>query len=294
MGKYATGIKNFYVAKQLTDTAGVGATYDTPVKLSEAVSASVEPNVATGRLPGDNRIVATASKFNYATVNITSTSLTAQDEVLVFGKTLGADGVLKSKGEIPYVAFGFEVTFNDASSEFWWLLKGKFQEPSHSKNTQGDSIEFSQPSISGEFIPRDFDEEWKFVGNEGNTGFETITADNWFNAVYEPNPDTTAPTITVSPLDAATGVAATTTIEWTFSEEIKQEDVHDGNFYLMDVSGNEVMGVLSTNVGNMIVTLTPDASLSATTDYTAVASKNVRDLGGNNLASTEITNFTTI
>ncbi|MDC3412526.1 major tail protein [Terrihalobacillus insolitus] len=186
MGKYATGLKNFHVAKQLTDNKTDGVTYDTPVKLSEAVSASVEPNVATGRLPGDNRIVATDTKFNYATVNITSTSLTAEDEVLLFGKTMGSDGVLKSKGNIPYVAFGYEVTFNDGSSEFWWLLKGKFQEPSNSKNTQGDSIEFSQPSISGEFIPRDFDEEWKFVGNESNAGF--TAGATWFDAVYVPTP----------------------------------------------------------------------------------------------------------
>lgn len=291
MGKYATGIKNFHVAKQVTDKAGVGATYDIPVKLSEAVSASVEPNVATGRLPGDNRIVATASKFNYATVNITSTSLTAEDEVLIFGKTLGADGVLKSKGEIPYVAFGFEVTFNDGSSEFWWLLKGKFQEPSHSKNTQGDSIEFSQPSISGEFIPRDFDEEWKFVGNESNTGFDS--AATWFNDVYEPNPDTTAPTVTVSPADGSTTVATTTDVVWTFNEAIKSADVNDGNFYLMDSLGTLVDGALTQSVDEATVTFAPTAALNSAMDYTAVASKNVRDLAGNNLANTEVTNFAT-
>jgi phi13 family phage major tail protein len=179
---YATGLKNFHFAPLLTDDE-LGATYDTPVKLSEAVSVSVEPNVATGRLFGDNRTVATASKFNYATVNINATSLSAEDEVLLFGKTLGTDGVLKSVGEAPYGAFGFEVTMDDGTSEFWWLLKGKFQEPSRSQNTATDSIEFGTPTVAGEFIPRESDGEWKFVGSESNTDF--TAGATWFNAVYE-------------------------------------------------------------------------------------------------------------
>lgn len=183
---YATGLKNFHFAKQLTDEEGVGATYDAPQKLSEAISASVEPNVATGRLFGDNRAVATASKFNYATVTINATSLSAEDEVLILGKSLGTDGVLKSKGEAPYGAFGFEVTMDDGTSEFWWLLKGKFQEPSRTNNTSTDSIEFGTPTVVGEFIPREFDEEWKFVGSEGNTGFNA--AATWFDDVFTPTP----------------------------------------------------------------------------------------------------------
>lgn len=182
---YATGLKSFHYAI-LTDDADTGATYETPVELSEAVSAGVEPNVATGRLFGSNRTVATASKFNYATVTIGTTNLSAEDEAALLGKTLGTDGVLKSKGNAPYVAFGYEVTMDDGSSEFWWLLKGKFQEPSRTNNTATDSIEFAQPSIVGEFIPRDFDEEWKFVGNEDNTDF--ASGATWFDSVYQPTP----------------------------------------------------------------------------------------------------------
>ncbi|MCG1029312.1 phage tail protein [Virgibacillus halodenitrificans] len=182
---YAIGLKNFHYAL-LTDDSSTGATYETPVKLAEAVTAGVEPNVSTGRLPGDDRVVSTASRFNYATVTINTTKLPAKDEAALLGKKLGSDGVLRSKGEAPYVAFGYEVSMDDGTSEFWWLLKGKFQEPSRSSNTSGDSIEYSTPTIVGEFIRREFDEEWKFVGNEENNGF--TSAATWFNDVYKPTP----------------------------------------------------------------------------------------------------------
>jgi phi13 family phage major tail protein len=184
---YATGLRNFHFAKQLTDEP-TGSTYETPVKLSEGVSVSVEPNIASGRLFGDNRAVATASKFNYATVNINPTKLTPEEEALLLGKTLDTDGVLKDNGgQAPYGAFGFEVTMDDGTSEYWWLLKGKFQEPSRTNNTATDSIEFGTPTLVGEFIQRESDGEWKFVGADSNTGF--TAGATWFDAVYqEPTP----------------------------------------------------------------------------------------------------------
>ncbi|MBP1950297.1 major tail protein [Virgibacillus litoralis] len=289
---YENGLKNFHYAI-LTDDSDSGATYDTPVKLAEAVTAGVEPSIATGRLYGDNKVVSNASKFNYATVTITTTKLPAKDEAALLGKTLGSDGVLRSRGNAPYVAFGYEVTLDDGTSEFWWILKGKFQEPSRTKNTGTDSIEYGQPSIVGEFIRRDFDEEWKFTGNEGNAGFETVTADDWFNSVYEPNPDTTAPTVTTAPDDDATAVAITTDVIWTFDEAIRSADVNDGNFYLMDSLGTVVDGSLTQSTDETTVTFTPTTDLNSAMDYTAVASKNIRDLAGNNLANTEVTNFAT-
>ncbi|UFT98091.1 hypothetical protein KO561_12855 [Radiobacillus kanasensis] len=182
---YAVGLKNFHYAI-LTDDASTGATYEAPAKLAEAVNVAVEPNIATGRLFGDNSVVSTSSKFNYAGVTIGTTKLPAKDEAALLGKTLGSDGVLRSKGVAPYVAFGYEVEMDDGSSEFWWLLKGKFQEPSRTQNTGTDSIEYGQPTIVGEFIRRDFDKEWKFVGNEENIGF--TAGATWFGSVYQPTP----------------------------------------------------------------------------------------------------------
>lgn len=183
---YAIGLKNFHFAP-LTSDDETGAVYESPMGLSEAISVSVEPNVATGKLHGSNRVVATASAFTSANVTINATTVTAEEEAMLLGKTVDTDGVLKDKGGTPpYGAFGFEVTMEDGSSEFWWLLKGKFQEPSRTSNTSTDSIEFGTPSISGEFIKRNYDTEWKFVGNENNESF--ANGATWFESVYKKTP----------------------------------------------------------------------------------------------------------
>lgn len=183
MGKYLTGLKNFHVAELLTDEKGVPTTYDVVKPLSEAISVSVTPNVATGQLHGDNEVVDTASKFNSAEVAINVTSMTATDEAILYGRTIDTDGTIGSKGTIPYLALGYEATYSDDTSEFWWLYKGKFQEATRSYNTQNDSVEYQTPTVNGTFIRRRFDSEWK-----RNSGPDFTDGPIWFDEVYERTP----------------------------------------------------------------------------------------------------------
>ncbi len=106
--------------------------------------------------------------------------------------------------------------------------------------------------------------------------------------------DTIAPVVSsVSPTDAATTVAVTTTVEWTFSEPIQERDITSGNFNLVDASGTEVSGSLAYDKGTNKVIFTPDVDLSSLTTYLAFASGEVRDLAGNKMGSNYRTNFET-
>ncbi|WP_171628984.1 Ig-like domain-containing protein [Paenibacillus plantarum] len=106
--------------------------------------------------------------------------------------------------------------------------------------------------------------------------------------------DTTPPTVTTSPTDAATAVVVTANFVWTFSKAIRPSVVNGSNFYVMKGSdGTLVPGTLSINGAKTVVTFDPTANLTATTDYVAVCSSNVKDLFGNALAANNITNFTT-
>lgn len=108
--------------------------------------------------------------------------------------------------------------------------------------------------------------------------------------------DTTAPTISsVTPADGATGVAkaATTVVVWAFSEAIRSEDVTAERFFVHDDSGNVKAGTLSVNGAGTEVTFTPGAAWAATTDFHAVVVAGVRDVAGNRLAATSVTQFTT-
>lgn len=108
--------------------------------------------------------------------------------------------------------------------------------------------------------------------------------------------DTTAPTISSSvPADGATGVAkaVSTTFSWTFSEPVRSEDINDKHFFITDDSGNVKAGALTTNATNDVVTFTPGTAWAATTKYLATCVKGVKDVGGNELAATDVRDFTT-
>lgn len=106
--------------------------------------------------------------------------------------------------------------------------------------------------------------------------------------------DTTAPTVTMSPLDGATGVVVSANITWTFDEPIRSEDVTSRNFYVYkaDGAGGAVAGALTVDAANRVVTFNPTSNLAAATAYVAVCNY-VRDTAGNALAAREWTNFTT-
>lgn len=103
--------------------------------------------------------------------------------------------------------------------------------------------------------------------------------------------DTAAPTVTVSPLDAATGVAVSANVVWTFNEAIRSEDVTARNFFVVKSDGTAVAGALSVNADNTVVTFDPTSNLTAAAAYVAVCNY-VRDTAGNAIAAREVTNFT--
>lgn len=105
--------------------------------------------------------------------------------------------------------------------------------------------------------------------------------------------DTTAPTVSsVSPADAATGVAVSANVVWTFSEAITADDVDSEHFFVSTADGSVIAGALSHN-GTDTVTFNPTSNLAGSTAHIAVAVAGVRDLAGNKLAATSVTNFTT-
>lgn len=106
--------------------------------------------------------------------------------------------------------------------------------------------------------------------------------------------DTTPPAVSsVSPTDAATGVAVNTTVEWTFSEPIQMRDITAGNFNVVDASGSEVAGSLAYDKGTNKVIFTPDSDLASLTTYLAFVSGEVKDLAGNKMGSNYRTSFET-
>lgn len=181
MGNYTVGLKNVYFAELKAD-----GTYETPVKLSEAISASITPNYTITTLYGDDRAVAVANALGDIDIQINTTDLSVADYNLLMGTTSNTDGVIEdsSNDVSPYGALGFELPFESGGSRLYWYYKGKFQPPASTHNTKAGSPEFQTPTITGKFVSRE-DGKWR-ARYDSVAETPTTVATNWFTAVYAP------------------------------------------------------------------------------------------------------------
>ena len=110
------------------------------------------------------------------------------DLAAILGQTQDEDGVVYAgeEDEPPYMAIGFRAKKANGMYKYIWLYKVKFAIPSESYNTKGDSIEFTTPEITGQFIKRP-DGKWKAEHVAVPT---EQAAASWFSAVREPKEET--------------------------------------------------------------------------------------------------------
>ena len=104
--------------------------------------------------------------------------------------------------------------------------------------------------------------------------------------------DTTKPTVTTTPADAATGVSVSADLTAEFSEAIRSGDIIGDNFLLIKASdGSIVAGTLTYSSATKTATFDPTSNLSATTAYIWTISR-VRDRAGN-VMDPVVVNFAT-
>lgn len=278
----------------LTNDDASGATYGQVKAIPGAVTAKIQPKSNAATLYSDDGPSDTAISLGEVDVTIEMRNLPTQVQADLLGHTVDGNGVLvrKTTDQAPYVAFGFRSRKSNGNYRYVWLAKGMFQVPEDDYQTEEDKPAFQTASIVGTFVRRDYDQVWEAVGDQDDPGF--TGAATWFNTVYGASSDTTPPTVTTTPADAAANVPDNSYFVWTFNEAIQASCVTSANFFLMKGSdGTLVNGTLSLSGDQKTVTFTPTGALAATTAYIAVATTNVKDLAGNALAANSVTNFTT-
>jgi len=288
--KVQFGLKNVHVAP-FTVSNGVYS-YDTPFPLPGGVELSLEPRGDMTEFYADNMIYYAASNNQGYDGTLSVANITEKFAVEVLGEEKNsADNVLIEKSNTKPKNFALLFEFDgDVKATRHVLYNCTANRPTVSSSTKTASVEPNPSELTFVSSPRETDEAVKTKTTANTTA---AVYDAWYDSVYEPNADTTPPTVTVAPTDESASVAVTTTIVWTFSEAIREADVSGANFFLNDASGTEVSGALSVNADQTEVTFTPDSDLAAATDYTAIATKNVKDLAGNSLEQNSVTNFTT-
>lgn len=197
----------------------------------------------------------------------------------------------------PYVAVLYKAPIV-GGYRYGVLYKGRFGPYDEEYAQKEGKTTYGVPVLAATFLPTDYltAASKHLVEYHVDTTDPNCPADidtTWFASVTVPGADTTPPTVTVVPLDAATGVLATANVVWTFSEAIDPAKVTSDNFVLIkSTDGVVVAGALTLDTTGKIVTLDPTASLTAGGIYIAIATTNVCDLSGNKLAAASHVRFT--
>lgn len=180
------GLKDIYYAKLLSgDTATEAPVYETPKALLPAITANVTPTVESATLHGNDGPIITANALSEIEVEIGVANLSLEQQADLLGSTIDADtGLLwdNSDDQAPEVALGFRRSMSDGSFVYTWLLKGKFTLPTEEATTKQGEIEFQTPTITGTFLKRIFDSEWRVRADSNNADSAAAIA-AWFTKV---------------------------------------------------------------------------------------------------------------
>lgn len=172
----------YYALCTKDDAAGV--TYGTPVHIPGLITASVKPDSKSATLYADDAPAETATSLGEITVEFEAKEIPLVDQAALLGHTV-AKGVLTAKGSdsAPYVCIMFKSEKASGATRYVKLLKGKFGVPEESYETEKDSPAFQTDKISGKFVARTYDSEWKRTADSDSEGFEATTGTNWFTTV---------------------------------------------------------------------------------------------------------------
>lgn len=240
----AVGLTNLVYAVLKTDNPPVTiggsdgeVEYDEAVRVLGAITANFSPNASNDTLFADDGPFDTASTFGAMSLELNVADIPPK----VRAELLGADydentGILTHTAEDipPYVAVGMSVKKSNGADRLIWYLKGKFTAPDDNNQTKADSINWNTPTISGNFLKRNADQQWRVAVDTDDANVKQDLVDAWFES---PNVSTYVPevkeTVAVPAFTPASGNVsnlggtniviasdtASATIEYKFSTE---------------------------------------------------------------------------
>lgn len=169
--------------------------YGDALPLEGAVDLSFQKSSETVPFYADNGIHASATTNAGYEVTLNVASLGAEDRQKLFGMTLDSNKVLMSKknDQPKEIALVGSILINDPKNPAYdkikiCFYKGRFNFPSHSASTKGESIDFKSQELSGLFYADKNGNEFAMLDPEvqNMTNLETIYND-WETAPYEEN-----------------------------------------------------------------------------------------------------------
>jgi phi13 family phage major tail protein len=159
--------------------------YEDPVRLPGAITANFSPKATNDTLFADDGPYDTASTLGAMSLELNVADIPPRHRAVLLGCTYDeTTGMVKdSANDIPpYLAVGCAVKKSNGFDRLIWYLKGKFAAPDDNNQTKSDSINWNTPTITGNFLKRDYDDQWRYsvdTDDEAYTG-DKVDFTEWF------------------------------------------------------------------------------------------------------------------
>ena len=179
--KRQVGLKDFHVCKILTDVAGVGATYDTPVRIPGIISATMSTERSTESYYSDDIVEETFSSFNSISLEVEVSNLSQSESALLLGQKV-KKGVSAASADDTASEVGIMFRSKRTNGQYRYvaLTRGKFVEPSESFATESDSLSPQTMTLTFTGIPLQCNGIYKITADEGETDLPSNYLKNFF------------------------------------------------------------------------------------------------------------------
>ena len=191
------GCDNLVYARMTTeDAVDQEPAYADVVPAPGVMSININPNGSQETLFADDGPMETASTLGKIEVEIQKAELTTQNKADLLGHEIDSKGglVYGDSDIAPWHAIGFRTLKSNGNYRYVWLYKGKFTEPEDANETKGDSINFQNDTISGQFTRLNYaytvngkaKRPWKYEIDQDNETADAETIAKWFTAPVFP------------------------------------------------------------------------------------------------------------
>ena len=178
-------IQKLHVAKLLTDTAGGTATYEEPIDLGKVLrSIDINPSNSSADLYADGQSIDTASNTASYELTFETAALPLEYVAYLLGHSCENGVMVAGKDDIPpYFAVMFQADKRNGGTRFMKFYKVQFAEPAVKGATKEENISYQTPTLTAKAIYRLSDgNTYTYADSEG-TGFDELTAENWYTGV---------------------------------------------------------------------------------------------------------------
>jgi len=285
-------IDRLYLAK-VTQDDELGLVFATPEYIPGVRQIDAKSKTNQDKLYAEGVIWEQENTLEEITIDIDLAELSNAQYASYLGHQVATvGGVYAGKtDQAPYVAVLFVATKSNGKKAYRVYYKGKFTEPDESAKGKEGKTDYQTHKVSSIFQHLKNNGMGFYKVDEDDPNCPANIATTFFASVIVPTADTTVPTVTSVPLDAAIGVATAANVVFTFSIAIQLSTITASNIFLAKADGALIAAALTVDATNRIVTINPAADLSAGA-YIAVCTNSVKSAAGIPLAANVIVNFT--